>query len=139
MTDEVEKKSRLVRIKKTVSQNKLVSALVVLVLIFATTSAYFYIRANTGENKADKQAVSALNALNIIMQLPTDEKPILATIEDIQKLQGQAFYKDAANGDTIVIFPTSRKVILFRSSTNKIINFGFIEPNDPLLQKAKAQ
>lgn len=54
------------------------------------------------------------------MQLP-DETPTTATVLDKDKLQDQPFFKNAENGDKILIYTAAKKAILYRPSTNKVI------------------
>lgn len=61
-----------------------------------------------------------------IMELPADEKPTVATVSDLEKLKGQAFFKNAQNGDKVLIYTGLKKAILFRPSTRKIIEVGAV-------------
>lgn len=65
------------------------------------------------------------------MLLP-DEDPTVATITDADALRKEnaEFYKEAKNGDVLLIFTT--KAILYRTSSDRIINVApvFIEPSD---------
>lgn len=56
--------------------------------------------------------------------LPTGEEPTIAQVKDKSKLTGQAFYKDAQNGDYIIIYTGAKVALLYRESTHKIINVG---------------
>ena len=58
------------------------------------------------------------------MSVPADETPTLASVTDKTKLKDQPFFKDAENGDQILIFPQAKKAIIYRESTNKLINVG---------------
>ena len=86
--------------------------------------------------KATDQLVSALGKL---MELPKGEIPTIATITDKTKLSGQAFFAQAQNGDVLFAYTTSMKAILYRPSTNKIINVApiSINPAPDLTQAAK--
>lgn len=57
-----------------------------------------------------------------IMELPQGEVPRIAYLSDISKLSSKTLFKNAQNGDYLLIFETSRRVILYRPSTNKIID-----------------
>jgi hypothetical protein len=65
------------------------------------------------------------------MLLP-DEQPTIATLVDIDALKEEnpEFYKNAKNGDLLVIY--SEKAILFREDEGKIINVApvFLEPTE---------
>lgn len=59
-----------------------------------------------------------------------DEIPTIATIKDITKLTTQPFFKDAQNGDKVLIFTEARKAVIYRESTDKVINSGPIGVTD---------
>jgi uncharacterized protein YneF (UPF0154 family) len=54
--------------------------------------------------------------------LPSKEDPTVATITDVNKLNAQPFFKQAQNGDKVIIYPISRKIILYRPSLQKIVD-----------------
>ena len=53
--------------------------------------------------------------------LPTNEQPILATVSDRDKLQNQDFFKQAQNGDKILLFPKNKKAFLYRPSLDQVL------------------
>lgn len=57
------------------------------------------------------------------MELP-EEEPSLATVSDVGRLQDQPFFHNAENGDKVLIFQKAEKAILYRPSTDKIIEVG---------------
>ncbi len=63
------------------------------------------------------------------MDLPA-ETPTMATVTDITLLKVQPFFANAQNDDKILIFPTERKVILYRPSSKKVINFAPLTINN---------
>lgn len=79
--------------------------------------------------EADQQTAKLLSALGNLMELPKGETPTVATISDKDKLAGQAFFSNALNGDILFAYTTSMKAILYRPSTNKIINVAPISIN----------
>lgn len=56
-----------------------------------------------------------------LVELPSKEEPTIATVKDVSKLQNQSFFKNAKNGDKVLIFTQAKKAILYRPSTNKVI------------------
>ncbi len=58
--------------------------------------------------------------------LPTDEKPTVATITDVDKLKDQPFFKSAKNGDKVLIYTNANKAILYRPQEKRIIEVGSV-------------
>lgn len=59
--------------------------------------------------------------LSVYMELP-EESPSVITITDREKLQNQEFFKKAKNGDKIIVYEKSRRIILYRPSNARIID-----------------
>ena len=112
------KPKKLPKLNKKNIGRLLIATLVVmcLVLFVQYRSAHKKLNGNQAENvKAEKQ-------LSKIILLPSDEKPTIATVKDVQKLKTQPFFKDAQDGDKVFIYTKSRKAILYRPDTKMIVN-----------------
>jgi hypothetical protein len=78
--------------------------------------------------KNDPQAVRAeetkklVEQVSRVMVLPSSETPTVATITDISKIKNQPFFAKAENGDKLLIYTNAKRAILFRPSTNKVID-----------------
>lgn len=68
-----------------------------------------------------KQTVESVGKL---ISLPDDETPTIATVTNKDRLKEQTFFAKTENGDKVLIYPQARKAILYRPSTNKIIEVG---------------
>jgi len=65
-----------------------------------------------------------------LIALPTDEKPTVATVTDVDKVKDQPFFKNAKNGDKVLIYTKAQKAILYRPSENRIIEVGAVNINN---------
>lgn len=135
------------------SQNsKYMIALVILVLILIASGVYAFRLKKSNEELMMKipptQAQEEADIATIVpyvskyMVLP-DEKPTIATVVDKEKLnKSQPFFKDAENGDKILVFQNARKVLLYRNhgtGSGKVINFDVFVINPPANQQGNVR
>jgi hypothetical protein len=57
------------------------------------------------------------------MELPS-ELPTITTISKVEDLKNQAFFVNTEIGDKVLIYIATKKVVIYRPSTHKIINSG---------------
>ena len=55
------------------------------------------------------------------MVLPQNEEPTTATVSDTAKLKDQPFFKNAKNGDVVLIYTKAQIAILYDRKIDKII------------------
>lgn len=72
------------------------------------------------KNIAEAEIKGLVEEVGDKIQLP-NETPTLATVSDVAKLSGQQFFKNAQNGDKVLIFSNAKMAILYRVSIHKII------------------
>ncbi len=130
MIDEPAATTRQLNVKRL-----LVAVVCLIAIAGAGGSVYFYkkyarIRANPNL-EAQKEASTLISAVGKLIELPKDETPTIATISAKEKLAGQAFFSSAENGDVLFAYAAAMKAILYRPSTNKIINVAPITLNQP--------
>jgi hypothetical protein len=105
----------------------IISAVVVLVSI--GTALYFrseYQQAVAGKD-ASSEVREITDEVGAFLELPADEVPTLATVTDKGKLANEAFFSAAENGDKILIYQKSRKAIIYRPSTGKLVNVAILD------------
>ncbi|NTU66873.1 MAG: LytR C-terminal domain-containing protein [Candidatus Moranbacteria bacterium] len=100
--------------------------LTILILVgLAGTSIYYfrqYKKIKENPNSIAQEETKAITEkLSKIMDLPQGEDPTLATVSDRDKLKEQEFFKNAENGDKILIYAGAKQAILYRPVANKII------------------
>lgn len=72
---------------------------------------------------AKKETQEIVSRVGKLFMLPSEE-PQMATVLDVEKLKDQSFFQQAQNGDKILAYPKAQKAILYRPSTNIIVEVG---------------
>lgn len=109
----------------------------VVVVAFLAAGGMYYLARNKPEvlglaktaEQVQAETQSLVEEVGKLMTLPTDENPTIATVSDVEKVKSQNFFKNAANGDRLLIYANSRKAILYRPSEKKIIEVGAVNIN----------
>jgi hypothetical protein len=110
-------------------------SLLILLVVSAAGAGYFYYRYDTVQSeyenfKNDPRAIAREDVLALIEKvgrlttLPEGESPTIATVNDAELLSAQPFFKNAKVGDRILIYSESKRAILYRPDTDKIIEFA---------------
>lgn len=120
-------------------KNRIVKLLVVIVIILAGATIYFFqqytnIKANPGQ-KAQAETNRLVGEVSRLLVLP-QETPTVATITDIDKLKDQAFFANAKNGDKVLIFTGAKKAVLYDPVAKKIIEVAPINIGDNTSSKS---
>jgi len=115
----------------SISKNKLliIGSVLVMVAIFF----YFQYQKMATELKKIKSQTTTqgtntdevkklVTEISKVARLPQDETPSVATITDVSKLKDQPFFKDAKNGDILLVFQNSGKAILYDPKEKKIVD-----------------
>lgn len=112
--------------------------------ILASLAAAFYFRSEYRQAVAVRDPASETRELvatvGEFLELPAHETPTLATVTDRSKLAADAFFAPAENGDKILIYEESRKAIIYRPSTGKLVNVAVLgaastEQTTPVIQE----
>ncbi len=67
-----------------------------------------------------------LSEVRKVMLLTDSETPSLVTVTEAERMKTQSFFRNAENGDKVLIYETGRKAILWRPSTHMIIEVGAV-------------
>ena len=108
----------------------------ILTLILAGTSGVLYkqvrkLKVNPTEiAQAENQKI--IDMVGKLFTLPEGEAPTIATVTDPDKLKSeQAFFVKAEDGDKVLIYTRALKAIMYRPSTNKIIEVAPLVIGNP--------
>jgi hypothetical protein len=118
-----------------VSAKKIVLGILTTVILIAmAVGGYMLYQAYLGQKEradrlsnpaeaAKEETKQLIEAVSKLTDLP-DEEPTIATVRDVNELEGQSFFQNAQNGDKVLIFTKAKKAILYRPSTNKVIEIA---------------
>jgi hypothetical protein len=124
--------------KKTSVVKKIILPLIIFLIVFigAGASYYFYQKYQTSQKLLnDPTAAQAAEVKSVtaevgkLMDLPTGETPSVATVLDKTQVTSQAFFAKAENGDKVLVYSKAGIAILYRPSTNRIINVAPVNLN----------
>ncbi len=100
-----------------------------LIAIAVVPSFYFYSQYQNAQKLLGSTKISTeeensklIETIGKLIELPKNELPQIATVTDKNKLQNQQFFLKAENGDKVLVYSQSKKIILYRPSINKIID-----------------
>ena len=110
--------------------NKLLVPVLLIVAVLGIYGSYYFFKQNQEsqnllKNPSEINAVQSkeiLAKVEILLILPKDENPTIVSVVDKSKLKGQKFFEKAENGDKVIIFLKAKKAILYRPSSNKIVD-----------------
>jgi len=71
--------------------------------------------------KAKEQADVLSDTVAKQTEVPKDETPNVATINDVNALADQEFFKVAKNGDKLLIYEKAKMIVLYRPSEDRVI------------------
>lgn len=74
-----------------------------------------------GGQLTDERQRELIEEVAAKIMLPTDEKPTVAVVSDINRLKDQQFFSSGQNGDVVLIYMTSKKAVLYRPADKKIV------------------
>ena len=86
---------------------------------------------NSGDSKAKdkKESGRVVKEVGELYIVPTGEEPTVAAIKDKTKLSQQEFFKDAQNGDYLIVYSKAGLALIYRESVDKLVNAGPINAN----------
>ena len=111
--------------KKTPRQTRKIIWSVILVALLLMGLSIFLAwklkESQTPVVSAEAKVRQLVDEVSKAMLLPADELPTVAVVADPSVLKDQPFFAHAQTGDDILIYPTSKRAILWRPSIKRVI------------------
>ena len=82
------------------------------------------------QKATEEETKVLLEKVGQLIELP-NEQPTVATVTDLGPLKDQPFFAHAQIGDKVLIFSTAKKAVLYRPSTNKVIEIAPVNLDNP--------
>lgn len=113
------------------SNKPLIFGFLVILFVFIAASglyAFLYFQEDAPQKAqlSSDEVKSLVKEVEEIVLLPKDETPKVATVTDVEKLFSQPFFKNAKNGDKVIMYGSTKEAILYRPSIRKVINITLI-------------
>lgn len=109
----------------------LIAILIALLIGLVAFGAYQYNRLSNEnrllsnpEESAKAETERLKEKVSKLVDVPSGEEPTIATVVDVSKLKDQSFFAKAENGDKVFMYAKAKKAILYRPSTDKIIELA---------------
>lgn len=99
---------------------------VIVVLLAAVIFlAWQYQKVSKSPSEESKKTSSRIiDKVSKIYLLPAGEEPTVAVIQDKSKLGNQEFFKNAKNGDYLLIYKEEKVALVYREEANRLVNVG---------------
>jgi len=122
-------KNRLRRPPAYKNWKKIIGGLVLAALVAWLAYGYITTRnqleqARSPAAAGQSQTQQLVNKVGQLVDLPQGEIPAIATVNDASKLKNQAFFANAKDGDKVLIYSKTGKAVLYRPSTNRVIEYS---------------
>ncbi|MDB5169141.1 MAG: hypothetical protein JWO41_497 [Candidatus Saccharibacteria bacterium] len=118
---------QLKQFKNAVTKPSLPWAIVAVAIVFSLFMFVQYRDAKTKLQPAaatKKQVTSLVGKVDKLAVIPKDETPLVITVSHAAQVNNQTFYRDAQDGDKVLVFNKAKKAILYRPSTDQIVNIA---------------
>ncbi len=137
-TPSITSEIRFGSVNSGISKRSVIAITVVLAVVIVLLGLLFW-RAQSQLNQAKKtleqqqndpaflkkqETKELVDKVGMLIILPKDEEPTVATVTDLTKLEGQPFFAKAQVGDKVLIYQQDKKAILYRPSSNQIIELA---------------
>lgn len=116
------------RSPKTIRRTTIFLALGIVVLIAITVLLLIKIQAYRSPELSAQDKVRQLTAeVGKAVVLPDAELPAVATVQDPERLKGEAFFANAEVGDQVLIYTQAKRAILWRPRLKKVVEASSLD------------
>jgi len=122
-----------------INKERIIVLLIVIVLLISGGFVYYNNQKKLQDTQEtislseqrEKENSELIEKVGKLILLPTNEQPTIATITDKSQLSTQPFFNNAVDGDKVLVYANAKKAILYRPSTDKIIEVAPVNITSP--------
>jgi hypothetical protein len=110
----------------------------IIIILLAVFSIFMFLQYREAKAKLNptvavaKQTTDLVGKVGKLIILPNGETPTIATVKDAAKLASQPFFTNAKDGDKVLVYNKEKRAILYRPSTNQLVNVSTVTTGDTL-------
>lgn len=93
-----------------------------LLVLFVLIGIMYVDRSKPKSSRNATKSTQIIEKVGSIYLLPSGEDPTVAEIKDVTKLNKQPFYKDAQNGDYLLVYKNAKLALIYREKDHQLIN-----------------
>ena len=105
------------------------------ILIIRTWPESFKLSKGSRDSTSSNEVDDLISEVSKLIVLPSDEIPTIATVTEEDLVKGEPFFRNAVNGDRVLIYTNARKAYLYRPSERIIIEVGVVNINQPVVEE----
>ncbi|HEX8763309.1 MAG TPA: hypothetical protein VF733_06170 [Candidatus Saccharimonadales bacterium] len=127
-------------VQKTEKKKGLIIAVVILILVIIVGVVFFFAGREGEPDQSREQSLKIIRQVGKLYILPTDEEPTVALITDKSSLSSSGnreFYKNAQNGDYLLVYNKAKIAFLYRQSVHKLVHVSPVIPSQGPTEKAE--
>jgi len=125
--------------KKKLLTFGLVGLIVILVATVGILAWKYQQISKSPSEESKKTSIRVIDKVSKLYFVPTNEEPTVALIQDKTKLGNQEFFKNARNGDYLLIYQKEKVALVYREGDDKLVNVGPVNLDSQEGQTAGAE
>jgi len=98
--------------------------IILLLLVVVGILSWKYYQTSKNTDNKQQTASRIIDKVKRLYLVPTSEEPTVALIQDKAKLNDQEFFKEARDGDYLLIYQKKRVALVYREEVNKLVKVG---------------
>jgi len=108
------------------SRGRLILVLIASLIIVTLTAIVIIQQLKLRDTGPDEQEIARQiqERVSQLMILPGDEEALVSEISNANEVNDQPFFADVEDGDQVLVFLQSARIVIYRPSTNMIVNVG---------------